>query len=476
MSRANIRFYEAEGLLCPARQENGYRDYSEDDLTALLRIRLLRTLELSLDEIRAVQEGRLSLRDALEKRSAQLDQEAKRLERTRQVCRELCERSVSYDGLDARRYLDELNRQTAPDPVMAAPAPVWHADVAPRVRAPLRRWAARLLDWMLFSVLWAVLLGAVLHINPARSMPWSIYAFLVLDWAVEPHLLHRFGTTPGKWLLGLRVVGPDGTPPDGEQARERTNRVLLWGLGLYLPVFSTVRRLMSLKRCVDGDELPWEQETSLVLRDGKRWRTVAAVGAWLVLLACSELASRAAVLPPNRAPLTVAAFAQNYNHYVDYYGYSDTLHLDSEGRNAAAQEEGVFVVMAGSPELNTLPEFAYEVDENGLLRRVVLTVELPPARRTDWLSVPTVQPMLAAMAMARAQPAYDFLNGSGEHAFFILTEDPFVDYERQLQQVRFSRSLVQQGYLETGMNGLLLPAEDREQSLSFRFCVEVIGK
>ena len=27
MSRANIRFYEAEGLLCPARQENGYRDY-----------------------------------------------------------------------------------------------------------------------------------------------------------------------------------------------------------------------------------------------------------------------------------------------------------------------------------------------------------------------------------------------------------------------------------------------------------------
>ena len=49
MSRANIRFYEAEGLLCPARQENGYRDYSEDDLTALLRIRLLRTLELSLD-------------------------------------------------------------------------------------------------------------------------------------------------------------------------------------------------------------------------------------------------------------------------------------------------------------------------------------------------------------------------------------------------------------------------------------------
>lgn len=476
MSRANIRFYEAEGLLCPARQENGYRDYSEDDLTALLRIRLLRTLELSLDEIRVVQEGRLSLRDALEKRSAQLHQEEKRLERTRQVCRELCERSVTYDGLDAQRYLDELNRQTAPAPVMEAPAPVWQADVAPRVRSPLRRWAARLLDWMLFSALWAVLLGAVLHINPVRAMPWSIYAFILLDWALEPHLLQQFSTTPGKWLLGLQVVGSDGTHPNLEQARERTNRVLLWGLGLNLPFFSTVRRLMSLKRCVEGDELPWEQETSLVLRDGKRWRTVAAVGACLVLLACSELANRAAVLPPQRAPLTVAEFAKNYNHYVDYYGYSDALYLDREGRNAAAQEEGVFVVAVGSPEMNTLPEFTYEVDEDGLLQRVEMTVELPHARRTEWLSVPSVQPMLAAMAMARAQPAYDFLNGSGEHAFFIMTEDPFVDYERQLQQVRFSRSLVQQGYLETGIKGLLLPAEDGEQSLSFRFCVEVIGE
>lgn len=30
--RANIRYYEAEGLLAPARSGNGYRDYSEEDL------------------------------------------------------------------------------------------------------------------------------------------------------------------------------------------------------------------------------------------------------------------------------------------------------------------------------------------------------------------------------------------------------------------------------------------------------------
>lgn len=29
MTRANIRFYEAEGFIRPERRENGYRDYSE---------------------------------------------------------------------------------------------------------------------------------------------------------------------------------------------------------------------------------------------------------------------------------------------------------------------------------------------------------------------------------------------------------------------------------------------------------------
>ncbi|MDR3784395.1 MAG: MerR family transcriptional regulator, partial [Dysosmobacter sp.] len=42
--RANIRYYEAEGLLAPARSGNGYRDYSEEDLRTLEKIKLLRRL------------------------------------------------------------------------------------------------------------------------------------------------------------------------------------------------------------------------------------------------------------------------------------------------------------------------------------------------------------------------------------------------------------------------------------------------
>ena len=66
LTRANIRFYEAEGLLRPVRRENGCRDYSEEDLALLLRVRLLRELGLPLAEIRQLRGGDLALGAALD--------------------------------------------------------------------------------------------------------------------------------------------------------------------------------------------------------------------------------------------------------------------------------------------------------------------------------------------------------------------------------------------------------------------------
>ena len=57
LERANIRFYEKEKLLNPVRRENGYRDYSEEDLQTLRRICLFRRLQFSLEEIRSLQDG-----------------------------------------------------------------------------------------------------------------------------------------------------------------------------------------------------------------------------------------------------------------------------------------------------------------------------------------------------------------------------------------------------------------------------------
>ena len=45
ISKANIRFYEEEGLIHPARnQENNYREYSETDVEQLQEINKLRLI------------------------------------------------------------------------------------------------------------------------------------------------------------------------------------------------------------------------------------------------------------------------------------------------------------------------------------------------------------------------------------------------------------------------------------------------
>ena len=40
--RANIRYYESQGLISPVRRENGYREYTQQDVDTLLKIKLLR--------------------------------------------------------------------------------------------------------------------------------------------------------------------------------------------------------------------------------------------------------------------------------------------------------------------------------------------------------------------------------------------------------------------------------------------------
>ena len=55
VSAPNIRFYEKEGLLTPARRQgNDYRDYTAGDVRTLKLIRMLRMLDVPLPTIKAV--------------------------------------------------------------------------------------------------------------------------------------------------------------------------------------------------------------------------------------------------------------------------------------------------------------------------------------------------------------------------------------------------------------------------------------
>ena len=83
LPRANIRYYESEGLISPKRAENGYREYSQADVNVLLRVKLLRALGLRIDTIKALAAGTLTLDDALDARLEELHTEQENLDTCR---------------------------------------------------------------------------------------------------------------------------------------------------------------------------------------------------------------------------------------------------------------------------------------------------------------------------------------------------------------------------------------------------------
>ena len=191
LSRANIRYYEQEGLVHPARRKNGYRDYSPDDLETLLRIRLLRRLDVPIEEIRAMQAGKLSLSEALSQRLAALRRREEQARTDQSVCRAMQADHACYDTLDAEKYWRLLYT-----PPQAAPAAV-RADC--QEPCPWRRFLARGLDMLLCSssVALALMLGRIAPQTPGFSL-LTYVGSLLLMLGVEPVLLHLWGVTPGK--------------------------------------------------------------------------------------------------------------------------------------------------------------------------------------------------------------------------------------------------------------------------------------
>ena len=76
LTKKAIRLYEERGLITVVRSENGYRDYSENDIKLLEQIKLLRTAGVSITDIKLFFSGMLSLDDIIEKRKKEIDAES----------------------------------------------------------------------------------------------------------------------------------------------------------------------------------------------------------------------------------------------------------------------------------------------------------------------------------------------------------------------------------------------------------------
>ena len=106
----NIRFYENQGLLTPERAENGYREYHEQNIEALKKIKLLRKLGISVEEIRAVLNHSRSLEDCLEKHLTVLEKERENLSNMQRLSDAILRQRDSIDTLNTNEWLDEMEK------------------------------------------------------------------------------------------------------------------------------------------------------------------------------------------------------------------------------------------------------------------------------------------------------------------------------------------------------------------------------
>lgn len=417
LARANIRYYEAEGLITPERAENGYRDYSQEDAETLLRVKLLRALGLTVGQIKAVVRGETELDAALSARIAAIQKEKTALDRAGEIAGRIRQAHAQFRTLDARPYLDEMQTER-----------VLERDTLPKEHFPWQRFFARLLDAQIYRSLWVLILPA-LGFNMLKSSRGGVLFLELLTlgtmFLLEPLLLSRFGTTPGKWLFGLRVTSPDGRRLTYAEGRERTVYLFWYGIRLNLPFFRLYRLYVSYTDEQQEKELPWEDRSEQTIRDHAGWRFAAAAALAVLLIAGGVLRVLLPYGPTHRGELTIAQFAENYNTILRQFGDYD-VELDETGR---WQEESEFSMDGGTVSVafgERYPQLEYQT-ENGVLTGIVYHAEGGEA--DSWISIPSGSVMQYALfAFAGAEKGHILLDKPLQTAASELCDSVFSEY------------------------------------------------
>ena len=188
ITKKNIRFYEAEGLLSPRRNsENGYRDYGEAEVDTLRRIKLLRKLGVTLDEIRQMQSGTHTVGDGMRHHLVTLEREKTNLEQAMRLCRQLADCPERLDTLDAQGLLEQMERMEQEEGTTFMNKQTQDTKRRRRL-APIA--AAAVMAILMLACIWLFLWA--FETDPAGAPPLPLLALFVL--------------IPGVVILGVAIA------------------------------------------------------------------------------------------------------------------------------------------------------------------------------------------------------------------------------------------------------------------------------
>lgn len=104
MSKKAINYYESKGLIKVSKHDNGYRDYDEEAIAQLWRIKVLRRLDFSISDIEEAMNG--SWESVFQEHFDTIDKRIAQCETQKQYIQELYTQKHQKDR-DLFRYLDE---------------------------------------------------------------------------------------------------------------------------------------------------------------------------------------------------------------------------------------------------------------------------------------------------------------------------------------------------------------------------------
>ncbi|MCS4468917.1 MerR family transcriptional regulator [Clostridium botulinum] len=103
-----IRYYESEGLISVKRNSNSYREYDENNINKLRRIKVLRKLDVPISTIKKLNLKEASLPEILEGKIKELDGNELNLERKKGIIEAILKEINKNPNIDLAEYCKDF--------------------------------------------------------------------------------------------------------------------------------------------------------------------------------------------------------------------------------------------------------------------------------------------------------------------------------------------------------------------------------
>lgn len=329
---------------------------------------------------------------------------------------------------------------------------------------PWRRYFARTIDIQIYSIFIRIIFYFAFEIN-LKVVGISVWAVTILSCVlmllIEPLLLRYLGTTPGKFILGLRLRNKKGKKLSYFDGFIRTWMILKMGYGFSIPFYNLYRLYVSHKACSNNEVMDWDQDVSYELIDKKIIRGIGYVLCLSIVFTSTFFLQVRTSLPIYRGDITTTEYAINYGYFIDFFDFDYNSKLQPDG-SWSEDETNLVIYLGGKPYVDQ--KFT---NHNDHLRKVEITYE----SEEKLVFGISNQMFLAYLAFAGSDKSISFNELYDERVISQL-EHWTESYELQIGNIKITNEVEVEGYEVT--KDLLLGEEASQKKFLQIFSIEKV--